>query len=58
MSRAWTTGSLATEPFSEWVLEGVFKGYRPAWDTAGAKFTDDVVPHDCASCGCSTAHIR
>jgi len=38
--------ALATEPFSEWVLEGVFKGDRPAWDTAGAKFTDDVVPHE------------
>ena len=37
---------MATEPFSEWVLEGEFKGERPAWDTAGAKFTDDVVPHE------------
>lgn len=38
--------ALATEPFSEWVLEGEFKGPRPAWETAGAKFVDDVVPHE------------
>lgn len=38
--------ALATEPFSEWVLEGAFKGPRPAWETAGAEFVDDVVPHE------------
>ena len=38
--------ALATEPFSEWVLAGDFKGPRPAWDSAGAEFVDDVVPHE------------
>lgn len=38
--------ALATEPFSEWVLAGEFTGDRPAWDTAGAEFVDDVVPHE------------
>jgi len=38
--------ALASEPFSEWVLEGRFTGPRPAWETAGAQFTDDVVPHE------------
>lgn len=39
-------GALATEPFSEWVLAGHFAGDRPAWDSAGAEFVDDVVPHE------------
>jgi len=38
--------AIATEPFSEWVLAGEFKGPRPAWDAAGANFVDDVVPHE------------
>ena len=38
--------AIATEPFSEWVLAGKFKGPRPAWDAAGANFVDDVVPHE------------
>lgn len=35
-----------TEPFSEWVLSGEFPKGRPAWDDAGAKFVDDVEPHE------------
>jgi len=35
-----------TEPFSEWVISGGFPAGRPAWDTAGAVFTDDVTPHE------------
>lgn len=38
--------ALATEPFSEWVLQGDFAGPRPAWQSAGAVFVDDVVPHE------------
>ena len=38
--------ALATEPFSEWVLEGEFRGPRPAWESAGAEFVDDIVPHE------------
>jgi fructuronate reductase len=37
---------VATEPFSEWVLAGDFPGGRPAWETAGAVFTDDVTPFE------------
>ena len=38
--------ALASEPFSEWVLAGEFKGPRPAWDAVGVEFVDDVVPHE------------
>jgi fructuronate reductase len=37
---------VVTEPFSEWVLCGAFPGGRPAWDAAGARFVDDLVPHE------------
>jgi fructuronate reductase len=37
---------VATEPFSEWVLSGAFPGGRPAWDTAGAVFTDHIAPFE------------
>lgn len=38
--------AVATEPFTEWVLAGSFPGGRPAWETAGATFVDDIVPHE------------
>jgi fructuronate reductase len=38
--------SVATEPFHEWVLSGRFPGGRPAWQDAGATFTDDVTPFE------------
>jgi len=34
------------EPFSQWVIEDNFRGQRPAWDTAGAQFTDKVAPFE------------
>ncbi|MGY1814932.1 mannitol dehydrogenase family protein [Blastococcus sp. SYSU D00820] len=37
---------VVTEPFSEWVVSGDFPGGRPAWETAGAVFTDDVAPFE------------
>jgi fructuronate reductase len=37
---------VATEPFSEWVLSGVFPGGRPAWEDAGATVTDDIEPYE------------
>ncbi|MEL4356973.1 MULTISPECIES: mannitol dehydrogenase family protein [unclassified Luteococcus] len=37
---------VVTEPFSEWVLSGDFVAGRPAWEDAGARFVDDVVPHE------------
>lgn len=38
--------ALATEPFSEWVLAGDFRGPRPAWESAGAEFVDDLVRYE------------
>ncbi|GAB4005810.1 mannitol dehydrogenase family protein [Glycomyces albus] len=35
---------VVTEPFSDWVLCGEFPSGRPAWETAGARFTDDLAP--------------
>jgi fructuronate reductase len=37
---------VVTEPFTEWVLSGAFPAGRPAWDAAGARFVDDVHPHE------------
>ncbi|WP_114853982.1 mannitol dehydrogenase family protein [Brachybacterium sp. YJGR34] len=37
---------VVTEPFSEWVLEDRFRGRRPAWEKAGAQFTDDIAVHE------------
>jgi fructuronate reductase len=37
---------VVTEPFTEWVLSGDFPAGRPAWDAAGARFVDDVHPHE------------
>jgi fructuronate reductase len=37
---------VVTEPFTEWVLAGEFPAGRPAWDAAGATFTDDVGPFE------------
>ncbi|MCU1415336.1 MAG: hypothetical protein JWN80_2676 [Microbacteriaceae bacterium] len=35
---------VVTEPFSDWVLSGEFPSGRPAWETAGARFVDDIEP--------------
>ncbi|HEY4224369.1 MAG TPA: mannitol dehydrogenase family protein [Pseudolysinimonas sp.] len=37
---------VVTEPFSDWVLEGDFPAGRPQWQTAGARFVDDVEPFE------------
>ena len=39
-------GAVVTEPFSQWVIEDTFAAGRPAWDKAGAIFTDDVAPYE------------
>ena len=45
-----TTGpdptEVVTEPFTEWVISGDFPAGRPSWEKAGARFTDDVEPHE------------
>jgi fructuronate reductase len=37
---------VVTEPFTEWVLSGVFPAGRPRWEDAGARFVADVTPHE------------
>lgn len=37
---------VATERYSEWVIEDDFPSGRPLWETAGAVFTDDVAPFE------------
>jgi fructuronate reductase len=37
---------VVTEPFTEWVLSGDFPAGRPSWEAAGARFVDDVHPHE------------
>jgi fructuronate reductase len=37
---------VVTEPYSEWLLSGVFPVGRPAWEEAGARFVSDVHPHE------------
>ncbi|HET6480056.1 MAG TPA: mannitol dehydrogenase family protein [Actinoplanes sp.] len=37
---------VVTEPYTEWVLSGDFPAGRPAWERGGARFVDDVVPHE------------
>lgn len=37
-------GQLVTEPFADWVLAGDFPAGRPRWESAGARFVDDIEP--------------
>lgn len=37
---------VVTEPFTEWVLTDIFRGPRPAWEQAGARFVPDVSPFE------------
>lgn len=37
---------VVTEPFTEWVLSGEFAAGRPTWEDAGARFVDDIQPHE------------
>jgi len=37
---------VVTETFRDWVLSGDFPAGRPAWETAGARFVDDIVPFE------------
>ena len=41
----WIDASpVITEPFSDWVLAGDFPAGRPEWESAGARFVDDIEP--------------
>jgi fructuronate reductase len=35
---------VVTEPFADWVLAGDFPAGRPDWESAGARFVDDIEP--------------
>ena len=37
---------MPTEPFTEWVLSGAFRGGRPRWEDAGAQLVEDVAPFE------------
>lgn len=37
---------VVTEPFSDWVLSGTFPNGRPKWETAGARFVDEIEPYE------------
>jgi fructuronate reductase len=39
-------GTVATEPFKQWVIEDDFPGGRPTWEKAGALLTSDVTPYE------------
>jgi fructuronate reductase len=39
---------VATEPFSQWVIEDKFAGPRPRWEDYGAEIVIDVVPYESA----------
>ncbi len=38
--------AIETEPFTQWVIEDHFPTGRPAWETAGAIFVEDVAPYE------------
>lgn len=38
--------AVETEPFTQWVIEDDFAAGRPAWETGGALFVDNVVPYE------------
>jgi fructuronate reductase len=37
---------VVTEPFSDWLLCGEFPAGRPAWESAGARFVDEIEPFE------------
>jgi len=38
--------AVVTEPFSDWVLSGDFPAGRPDWESAGARFVDEIGPFE------------
>jgi len=43
LTDAWP---VVTEPFTQWVIEDRFPQGRPAWETSGAAFVEDVEPYE------------
>ena len=42
----WDEGAVVAEPFADWTLSGRFAGDRPDWESAGARFVDDLEPYE------------
>jgi fructuronate reductase len=40
--------AVATEPFSQWVIEDRFAGRRPTWERVGAQLVTDIRPYETA----------
>lgn len=38
--------AVVAEPFVDWILSGEFPAGRPAWESAGARFVDDIEPYE------------
>lgn len=38
--------AIATECFSQWIIEDDFCSERPAWEAAGVQFVDDILPYE------------
>lgn len=44
-ARGWIDEApVVCEPFSDWVMSGAFPSGRPAWESAGARFVEDIEP--------------
>lgn len=43
---ATDAGLVVAEPFMQWVVQDRFAGPRPAWETAGAQFTENVSAYE------------
>ena len=39
-------GAIATEPFSQWIIEDSFCTEKPDWQSAGVQFVDDILPYE------------
>ena len=39
-------GAVATEPFSQWIMEDDFAAGRPDWESAGALLVADIAPYE------------
>lgn len=40
------SGLIATEEFSQWIIEDNFQGARPPWDKVGVEFVKNVLPFE------------
>jgi fructuronate reductase len=39
-------GAVATEPFTQWLIEDDFAAHRPDWESAGAQLVVDIAPYE------------